>query len=790
MRRLGTKVLKNLLVGRFRTLLPRFNSVGQPGQMRETSGRASETSSSSENASGMLVTLRSRGVFSTLKPGLVLRAILVAAFLVGGTSIAMAIAGWQLVQAFEQAGADGRLQRGKQALAYRIEENGASLQAWAAGLSNYPALQGEALGRLQGEFDQTARSLLPSLNVDFIALVDQNGKAQVVPPELTTIAKAADFGFRQPRDGSETANQAGFVRANDNSLQWRAVAPIGDPSRPSGYIIVGYLLGKSFGDRFKAANGLDSVIYSETQLVGTTLPMEPGSLAPWPLPDAGTEGREPRKSYSAAFTLGNQTLRVHYFPIQDRFGNPIGTYGLAAPATLTSEQYLSLLLELLSFIVKIIGIAVVATYMITQGVVRPLRTLAGAVTRMSEGDLSTPVELDGKNELGFLAREMEDMRLKLQQTLNALAIETSRYQGIFNSMADGVFTTDLNGRITSSNPAAKSFLQSGGAPLEGQECCAGFSLEGEQGGLLCDRLCLQRTSALGPASHIERAQLRRSDGDTIDVELTVAAVRDEHGSTVGLVHVVRDISAQQELQRMKSRFLLSVAHELRTPLSALSGSVNILREDFDVMATEDKERMLATVQRGSVRLQNLVSNLLDLGSIEAGRFAVRPQPTSIGSSIRESVSLCETLLAPKKQSIEVLLPERLPKVNADGQRISQVLMNLLTNCSKYAPEGDTISLTVSQVKEHIYVMVRDHGPGIEPGEAAHLFEYYYQANQPKSEGTQGFGLGLAIVKGIIDAHGGEVGVESARGSGTTFWFSLPIVEASQAREGWVAAESR
>ena len=217
---------------------------------------------------------------------------------------------------------------------------------------------------------------------------------------------------------------------------------------------------------------------------------------------------------------------------------------------------------------------------------------------------------------------------------------------------------------------------------------------------------------------------------------------------------------------------MNVAHELRTPLASLSASIEMLEEDISVLPPEDRSRMLETVHRGALRLQNLVTNLMDIGSIQNGRFTVKPQSIDIATPILGAATLSEPLLANKGQKIETKVPHNISQVYADTNRVSQVLMNLITNASKYGPEGDSIIVTAEEWRESVYVAVQDHGPGISKEDQQRIFDYYYRV--PGAEkSADGFGLGLAIVKGIVEAHQGEIGIDTENGNGTTFWFTLP-----------------
>jgi signal transduction histidine kinase len=372
------------------------------------------------------------------------------------------------------------------------------------------------------------------------------------------------------------------------------------------------------------------------------------------------------------------------------------------------------------------------------------------VARIGGGDLATPIAPALQDSAGPLGRELETMRRRLQQTVKELAVEKSRYQGIFQSISDGVFTTDLGGAVNTMNPAAAAVLQAPGGATPAVALPAAWA---------------------GAGTSKER--LRRADGAVTDYEITAAPIRDEEGHQVGAVHVMRDISAQEQLRRLQRGFLLRVAHELRTPLSALSVSAEILKDDVAEMPDQTRNGMLETMHRGAVRLQHLVSNLLDLGNIEAGRFLVRTHPTALDTLVREAVDLCEHLNSARSQPVAVVLPEACPKVEADGRRVVQVLVNLLTNAAKHAGEGP-VTVAVRTLGTQAEVAVTDPGPGMTPEEATRVFDHYHQANRPHAHDGQGFGVGLAIARGIVEAHGGQMGLATEPGGTTTFWFTLPV----------------
>jgi signal transduction histidine kinase len=240
-------------------------------------------------------------------------------------------------------------------------------------------------------------------------------------------------------------------------------------------------------------------------------------------------------------------------------------------------------------------------------------------------------------------------------------------------------------------------------------------------------------------------------------------------------------SQLRQLNQLKDEYLFSVAHEVRTPLSSLVASVEILAGDYQHMAPAEREATIRRIERGAVRLQTLVENVLDAGSIRAGRFSIHPRPADLGLVLDSAAATLQPLLEEKRQRLETAVPPTLPAVLADERRITQVFANLLSNASKFGPEGDRIVVSAAARAEDVLVKVSDSGPGIPLPEQGELFERYFRSSS-SARSSPGTGLGLAISKAIVEAHGGTVGLESDPRQGTTIWFTLPLATSTAVRE--------
>ena len=334
-----------------------------------------------------------------------------------------------------------------------------------------------------------------------------------------------------------------------------------------------------------------------------------------------------------------------------------------------------------------------------------------------------------------------------RDALDPLALEDA-----FVALTDGVLVSGTDGRIASANPAAFRLL--------GEDQLAGRSFDDLL--LVSGAATVQRIEG----HVVRRAWFPREDRMGV-LEIMSTRVVDR-----GWIHTVRDVTAQAELLRLKEDFLLQVAHELRTPIAALSASLDLLHQDALEMEREELRRMVGTLRRSGLRLENLVENLLDAGSIEAGTFQIRAKPTSLRSAVQDAISFVEPMLQGKDQELVTRIAPDTDRVLADPRRTAQVLSNLIANASKYAPENTRITLGSRAIAGSIEVTVSDEGPGIPVDEQSRLFQPFFRSREVR-EAAGGVGLGLTICRAIVQAQGGDIRIESEPQKGTSVHFTIP-----------------
>ncbi len=250
-----------------------------------------------------------------------------------------------------------------------------------------------------------------------------------------------------------------------------------------------------------------------------------------------------------------------------------------------------------------------------------------------------------------------------------------------------------------------------------------------------------------------------------------SVIHDREGKDTGIITIFHDVTHEREVDRMKTEFLSTAAHELRTPLTSIQGFSEILqtREDLN---EEEKKRFLSYINKQAVNLAEIINDLLDISRIESGRkYTINKEIYDAGECIKNIIPYFqETYL---KHKFEVVLPDKPVKLYVDKDKMGQVLKNILSNAVKYSPEGGVIRVAGEVFEDYYQVSVEDQGMGMTPEQVEKVFDKFYRADASNTAIT-GTGLGMSIVKYLVEAHEGNVFVESEPGKGTTVKFTIPL----------------
>jgi signal transduction histidine kinase len=248
-------------------------------------------------------------------------------------------------------------------------------------------------------------------------------------------------------------------------------------------------------------------------------------------------------------------------------------------------------------------------------------------------------------------------------------------------------------------------------------------------------------------------------------------VRDDDGRLIGRVWTLREVTAERVAERLKDEFIATVSHELRTPLTSIVGFLEMLLDEDAEPLSEQQRRFLEIVQRSSQRLMRQVGDLLFVSQLDSGALALDPQDCDLAALVRETVERDAAFARQREIALDVDAPAEL-RLRCDGERIEQVVANLLSNALKFTPAGGRVTVRVRD-GDAVMIEVEDTGIGIPEAERERLFQRFFRSSLATKQAIQGSGLGLAISQAIVEAHGGTIGAEPAPGGGSLFRVELP-----------------
>jgi two-component system phosphate regulon sensor histidine kinase PhoR len=361
-------------------------------------------------------------------------------------------------------------------------------------------------------------------------------------------------------------------------------------------------------------------------------------------------------------------------------------------------------------------------------------------------------------------RAVGELVADLRQRVAHLEAEHRRLELVLDQMADGLIIADAQGNVVRVNPAAGRLLQVNPEEVVGRSLITVLK-DHELAGFIREFLDGKAGAGRPPVFEIGPPGQRR----TVQVKVSRTGGPDGH-----LVILLQDITEIKQTEQVRRDFVVNVSHELRTPVAALKALV----ETLEAGAVEDPEQAKEFIRRLQVEVDGLallVEELFELARVESGRPALNRRPVDVGMVVRQAVERLRPLADRQGLNLLLRLPAELPPVQADPDRLEQVVLNLVHNAVKFTPPGGQVTVAVERRGDEVAVSVKDTGAGIPPELLPRVFERFFKADRARA--TKGSGLGLAIAKHIVQAHGGRIWAESAgEGRGATFTFTLPLAQ--------------
>jgi two-component system phosphate regulon sensor histidine kinase PhoR len=591
--------------------------------------------------------------------------------------------------------------------------------------------------------------LLTSAGLDFIA---------VCSPDWARLIAASGDGLAGI---CEKHSNVGYTleRSVDPPLVWLvADAEVRPTETVLGQVIVGTRLDQEFVALMRAHTGLEHTLLVNGQPVATSF-------------EAGLTGREavvqqPATSQGrvdkmcATNEQGCQTFYVARIPVSPA--------GLEAEVALDVSK-IEAVERRLAWIQggSMLGVVLLCSFLgilLARRISRPLVDLVDTAARFSKGELISPVNVDtGLSEVAPVALALEQARIDLLHTLTDLQNEKDWVNQLLEAIVEGIVTLDQQQCITYFSHGAERITGWSREEVLGRPCDQVFRLDSGEGFSHSLPNPGQKVKVL-----VEVAGKRQAT-----LAITRAQFAPSEAGEAEVALVFRDVSEEEAVHHLLGIFLANVAHEFRTPLSALAASIELLLDRTAELSPAELEVLLKSLHLGTLGLQTLVDNLLESASIEAGHFRVFPRPYDLTEIVNEAAQTMQPLLEKYGQQLKVQLPEQLPLVQVDPRRTVQVLVNLISNASKYGPADAEISMRVTSADGWVLVEVADQGPGIAHHQRGNIFGRFVY---PGAAGSLkvGAGLGLSVVKAVVEAQGGRVEVDDRPGGGSAFWFSVKV----------------
>ncbi|MEA1990974.1 MAG: ATP-binding protein [Thermodesulfobacteriota bacterium] len=408
--------------------------------------------------------------------------------------------------------------------------------------------------------------------------------------------------------------------------------------------------------------------------------------------------------------------------------------------------------------------AAILSLFVSRRITRPIEQIKIWAESIARGELQLRPPVAESEEIGALSESLNRMAIELREHIDTVMRQRNEIEAVLSSMVEGVIAVDMEERVISMNHAAAKMFGCDFAEAQGRSIQE-----------VVRNTVLQEfvKNALSSQEAVEKEIVLYSNGDRF-LNGHGTLLRDAEGKQIGALIVLNDVTRLLRLEKIRREFVANVSHEIKTPITAIKGFVETLR-DGAVENHEDAERFLEIISKHVDRLEAIIEDLLSLSRIEqeAEREKVVLDEGRIKDVLETAIQICEAGTMAKKIEVELSCAKEMV-ANLDPQLLEQAIVNLIDNAIKYSNDGGTVRVEALQRENEIIISVHDQGCGIEKKHLSRLFERFYRADKARSRQMGGTGLGLAIVKHIAQAHGGRVAVESIPGKGSTFSIHLPM----------------
>lgn len=465
--------------------------------------------------------------------------------------------------------------------------------------------------------------------------------------------------------------------------------------------------------------------------------------------------------FQKSYSMGGHIYYISYFPLNST-GLEVEV-ALDITSIQQDQRQQELFLSIVILFVVLISIVVGA--FLAQLIQRPLAQLVKATNQYEHLDLSEPIQIKTKlQEVVELSQVLEKSRNRIENALSSLQKEIQWSDLLLESIVEGIIILEKDS-IDYYSPGAERITGWKEDQVLGKSINSILIASDQSSSFL---------ELLPPEGEKLRSKFILKNNEDRILSITHAQLPVNGSGNHQTVLVLRDVNEEEALSHLLGSFLGNITHEFRTPLTALSASIEILTDEIGNLTPAETQELLNSIHLSTLNLENLIDNLLEGSSIETGRFHVNPHPGNLTNVINNACETMDPLLKKYDQRLIMNIPPDLPLAMIDGRRINQVLLNMISNASKYGPSDEEIELQTVVNNGFIEISVGDRGKGVPEPYRNKVFSGFVLNKDDYGRMQKGSGLGLSVSQTIIRAHGGQVGVRDRIGGGSEFWFTIPI----------------
>jgi two-component system phosphate regulon sensor histidine kinase PhoR len=438
-------------------------------------------------------------------------------------------------------------------------------------------------------------------------------------------------------------------------------------------------------------------------------------------------------------------------------GETVGIARASRPTSTANSQVGSIVLVIIFTSALTLILSVGLAYILASRNSRSMESVVEGVNKFAQGDLGYRIDPSNNSDSRLLAEALNQMAAIMTDRVRDLSAESNHMSVVLDTMTDGVIVINGNGQVELMNLAAEWMLESPNHKAAGNPLAE----------VVRDHEILQLVSEATATRQTRQAELELVHRWRF---LNVIATPLSEGSDDGVLLTLQDATRLWQVETTRREFVSNVSHELRSPLAAIRAITETL-QDGAINNPDVAQDFLTRIQNDVQRMTTMVNELLELSRLESGQIPLHLAPVNLKSVVKEIESRFGSGPEDKHLTLDTIVPDDTPLIIGEVDKLIQVLGNLVENAVKFTGDGGSISISAETTDRWVEVKVGDTGVGISREHLPHVFERFYKVDRSRRDG--GTGLGLAIVKHLVQAHGGEIKVDSVEGEGSIFSFNLP-----------------